>query len=263
MDISVIIPMFNSESTIIRTLTSVINQTVNKVDYEIIVVNDGSTDKSLKLVNNFAAKHSSSIIKIIDKENGGVSSARNVGLKAARGKWIALLDSDDEWLPDKIERQLDFINRHPNAAFVGTNLVGRLPRVGFKIVDCPTKLKVKDTLITMTPQTSTVLFKRMILDTIGLYNENLTHGEDGDLWLRIISNYESWFLPDELVIFDNGKKGFGGNGLSGNLTKMQNGIRHLNKVALRNSQINWMEYILISFYNEIKYIRRKLINAIS
>lgn len=263
MDISVIIPMFNSESTIIRTLTSVINQTVNKVDYEIIVVNDGSTDKSLKLVNNFAAKHSSSIIKIIDKENGGVSSARNVGLKAARGKWIALLDSDDEWLPDKIERQLDFINRHPNAAFVGTNLVGRLPRVGFKIVDCPTKLKVKDTLITMTPQTSTVLFKRMILDTIGLYNENLTHGEDGDLWLRIISNYESWFLPDELVIFDNGKKGFGGNGLSGNLTKMQNGIRRLNKVALRNSQINWMEYILISFYNEIKYIRRKLINAIS
>lgn len=263
MDISVIIPMFNSESTIIRTLTSVINQTVNKVDYEIIVVNDGSTDKSLKLVNNFAAKHSSSIIKIIDKENGGVSSARNVGLKAARGKWIALLDSDDEWLPDKIERQLDFINRHPNAAFVGTNLVGRLPRVGFKIVDCPTKLKVKDTLITMTPQTSTVLFKRMILDTIGSYNENLTHGEDGDLWLRIISNYESWFLPDELVIFDNGKKGFGGNGLSGNLTKMQNGIRRLNKVALRNSQINWMEYILISFYNEIKYIRRKLINAIS
>lgn len=263
MKISVIIPVYNAQRSIIRALDSVITQSNYSNEFEIIVVNDGSTDNSRNLIENYASKHIGYNIKVINKENGGVSSARNVALKAARGKWIALLDSDDEWLPDKIKRQLDFINRHPNAAFVGTNLVGRLPRVGFKIVDCPTKLKVKDTLITMTPQTSTVLFKRMILDTIGLYNENLTHGEDGDLWLRIISNYESWFLPDELVIFDNGKKGFGGNGLSGNLTKMQNGIRRLNKVALRNSQINWMEYILISFYNEIKYIRRKLINAIS
>ncbi|MEH7440146.1 glycosyltransferase family A protein, partial [Neobacillus drentensis] len=94
--ISVVIPMYNSKDTIERALDSIKNQTAFHEIGEIIVVNDGSKDNSLEIVKRYSESNKSMQIKIIDKENGGVSTARNAGLKMAQGEYIALLDSDDE-----------------------------------------------------------------------------------------------------------------------------------------------------------------------
>ena len=103
MKISVIIPVYNSEKTIIRALNSVFNQTTINNILEIIIVNDGSRDSSVSLINDFKKKNSIIPIILVNQENSGVSSARNIGIKKSSGDWIALLDSDDEWLNDKIE----------------------------------------------------------------------------------------------------------------------------------------------------------------
>ena len=94
--ISVVIPAYNAESTIVDCINSVLRQTrVDLVD-EILVVDDGSLDNTVKYIRD---EIDSNIVRIISKENGGVSTARNAGIKNAKGKWIALLDSDDVWKP--------------------------------------------------------------------------------------------------------------------------------------------------------------------
>ena len=113
--VSVIIPMYDSKNTIIDAIQSVTNQTY-KGEMEIIIVNDGSKDGCEKLVyeliNNNTTNH---IIKLVDKENGGVSSARNRGIREANGEWIAFLDSDDVWLPEKLQKQMDEIHKNKGA----------------------------------------------------------------------------------------------------------------------------------------------------
>lgn len=257
--ISIIIPCYNSSKTIVRALDSVKNQT-SKCPIEIIVINDGSTDNSLSLIEDYKRNNPEINLQIIDKSNGGVSSARNAGLKNSSGNYIALLDSDDEWLPDKLEKQMNFLRQNPNVYFIGGSLYRRKVKLGFKEIKKPERIKIKDILITMNPQTSTALFRRSVIDKIGFYNENLSHGEDGDMWYRIFSKFESWVIPDELVIFDNGKRGFGGAGLSGNLNKMQKGVRRLTKIAYKDKKINKLEYYALSFYNEIKFIRRLILS---
>ena len=117
--VSVVIPMYNAQNDILRCLTSVHNQTYKKL--EVIVVNDGSKDNSELLVNEFMNKHPELKISLINKSNGGVSSARNIGLKLANGGFIALLDSDDDWYPNKIETQLNLFNQYPTIDFLACN----------------------------------------------------------------------------------------------------------------------------------------------
>lgn len=116
--VSVIIPMYDSKNTIIDAIQSVTNQTY-KGEMEIIIVNDGSKDGCEKLVyeliNNNTTNH---IIKLVDKENGGVSSARNRGIREANGEWIAFLDSDDVWLPEKLQKQMDEIHKNKDITVI-------------------------------------------------------------------------------------------------------------------------------------------------
>ena len=118
--VSVVIPMYNSEKTIEQVLGSVISQTAISEIAEIIVVDDGSTDSSALLVEEFIRTHPTSSILLIRQPNGGVSSARNHGIRIAKGEYIALLDSDDLWMPQKIERQLQILNNNPEIVFLGS-----------------------------------------------------------------------------------------------------------------------------------------------
>ena len=99
--ISVVIPMYNAEKTIEATLSSITDQDAIEYIKEILVINDGSTDSSPRIVKEYA-KRKPSLVTLIDKENGGVSSARNMGLKISKGEWIAFCDSDDIWVKDKL-----------------------------------------------------------------------------------------------------------------------------------------------------------------
>ena len=108
--ISVIIPLYNAENTILAALDSVKNQEGN-FDFEIMVINDGSTDKSAEKVQQFIDENPQLNIQLIHQENKGVSSARNAGLRLAKGEFIALLDADYVWLSHKTAEQLKILQQ--------------------------------------------------------------------------------------------------------------------------------------------------------
>lgn len=261
MDISVIIPVYNSSHSIERCLKSVLNQT-SKSSLQIIVINDGSTDDTVDIVRRFIEREDVDNIEIIDKPNGGAASARNVGLMAAKGDWIALLDSDDEWLPEKIERQLTVLNDHPDIDFLGCNVTSWSAGIfGVKKTKL-TKIKRWEQFIVWYPATPTVIFKREIISDVGLYDENMTHGEDGQFLLRMLMNKNCWFMPDRLVEIGGGKPTFGHSGLSANLKAMKNGQIIILKYAYRAKAINCVQYIMFFGYLMIKHFRRVLITKL-
>ena len=112
---SVDIPLYNKRNAITRTIRSVLDQTVR--DFELVVVDDGSTDDSYSVVSRIDDER----IRLIHKENGGVSSARNVGIKASKSSYVALLDGDDYWAPTFLEEQSALIEEFPKAGLWGVN----------------------------------------------------------------------------------------------------------------------------------------------
>jgi len=259
MKISVVIPMYNSEDTIIRALDSIKNQTAIEKIEEIIVVNDGSADNSLEIVKKYSEANKKLPIIIIDKENGGVSSARNSGLKEAKGEWIALLDSDDEWLPNKIELQVNTIQEHPEIDFLGGDIDDRGLKILWRKIEGIYKANVKDVCLKMFPQTSTAVFRRSIFEQIGGYDENQSYAEDGNYFLKICAHYNYYHLPIQMVYYGGGKSGFGVSGLSANLKEMHKGnMKNIAEMRI-NNYISKTTYLFLIIFYWIKYIRRIVI----
>ena len=253
--VSIIIPVYNSERTILRTLKSV-NEQIYR-DYEIIIVDDGSTDNSVALINSFITSNHELEIKLIIKENGGVSTARNVALRNARGSWIALLDSDDEWLPHKLSKQIEIISSDLSIDFLGTNRNGESRnRFIFKKFNYLTHISSHLLLYKNFFVTPTVIFKRSILEKSGLYDENQTHGEDGNFWIKICHNHNCVLLNESLVITGAGKPHFGHSGLSSNLKKTASGELKNIKEAHELGIIPKLEYFFLVVFSTLKYIRR-------
>ena len=196
MKISVVIPTFNRISLVARAIDSVLKQSLNP--YEIIVVDDGSDDGTSEMIQN---KYKS--VKLIQQQNNGVSAARNNGIKHAKGDWIALLDSDDEWIEKKLENQVDRLIKTPEYDFCHTNEIWirngvrvnqrkKHEKYGGYIFD-----KCLD-ICRISP--SSVLFRKNILDHIGWFDSQLPVCEDYDLWLRITSEYRILFIDEPLII---------------------------------------------------------------
>ena len=257
--ISVIIPMYNSKDSIISTLNSIKNQTAFEYILEIIVINDGSTDNSLDLVNEYIDANKEMEIVVIDKPNGGVSSARNKGMKVARGEWIALLDSDDDWLPEKIEIQMKTIQEKPDIDFLGGDINGNGLKILWKQINGLYKASVKDLCLRMFPQTSVAIFKRRIFEEIGGYDEKQSYGEDGNYFFKICAHYNYYHLPIPMVYYGGGKTGFGFSGLSANLNKMYEGNIKNIKELKRDLIISDGFYLFLRSFYWVKYIRRILI----
>jgi glycosyltransferase involved in cell wall biosynthesis len=155
--VSVVIPMYNAQNDILRCLTSVLNQTYKNL--EVIVVNDGSKDNSEVLVNEFINKYPELKVTLINKPNGGVSSARNVGLKLAKGKLIALLDSDDDWYPNKIETQINYFKQDSTIDFLACNPIKeRINRFLLRKFEEINHIRVNDLIYKNYFQPSTVVF---------------------------------------------------------------------------------------------------------
>ena len=112
--ISVVIPAYNAGRFIRRTIDSVLAQTYT--DYEIIVVDDGSTDNTAEIVKSYGSK-----VRYIYQQNAGDGAARNTGIYAAKGEWIAFLDHDDEWLPEKLRLQMELLKRNPQLRWCAAN----------------------------------------------------------------------------------------------------------------------------------------------
>lgn len=208
--ISVVIPLYNKEQSIAATLESVLAQSY--MDYEIIVVDDGSTDNSAVVVRSIIAKRPMSNdkcqIRLLHKENGGVCSARNRGIKEAKGEYIALLDGDDQWDKDYLTEQEKMIHDFPEAAMWGINFAelnhGKLIR---KLeTDLPDGYRgYVENYFQMHKRrsdlfcSSSVVIRRDVFNKVGMFDERIKYAEDNDMWFRIIANYPVAFYDRYMV----------------------------------------------------------------
>jgi glycosyltransferase involved in cell wall biosynthesis len=256
--ISVIIPVYNSSDTILSSLESVKNQSYKEL--EIIIVNDGSTDDSLQLIEQFIERNKGLNFVLINQYNQGVSKARNAGMEKANGDWIALLDSDDKWLSNKLERQLQVLLENPHIDFLGTNRNDEILKDFLHIkIGKLTKLSAKDLLYKMFFVTSTVIFKKEILTEIGFFDEKQKYCEDANYFIKIARKKEAYLLNESLIVFGGDKAFFGEKGLSSNLWEMQKGeIKNL-KYALNSNVVNYIEYCSLYLFLMLKYFRRVLL----
>jgi glycosyltransferase involved in cell wall biosynthesis len=184
--ISIIVPAYNAELFLAETLASVQRQTYR--EFEVIVVDDGSTDRTSEITRGFVEKDARFIL--LRQKNAGESAARNVALKHACGEWVAFLDADDVWLPEKLTAQLDLIESESRANLLftdyfswdGQNDFGRRYSDPDKFPDGDVSRRlIFFNLFGM----STVMIKREILDVVGLIDTELPLAMDWDLWLRI------------------------------------------------------------------------------
>jgi len=196
MNISVVIPTYNRARTIERALLSVFRQTYSAL--EIIVVDDASDDATPEILEEYQDQ-----IQIITTDsNRGVSYARNLGIEAARGDWIALLDSDDRWDKHKLETQELFHRTNPDLAIsqcdeiwirngVRVNPMSKHAKQGGWIFEaCLPRCLVSP---------SAVIINRSVFQRVGLFDPHLPACEDYDLWLRIAPLYEIGYLDKQLV----------------------------------------------------------------
>src|SRR5690606_11108433 len=214
--ISVVIPMYNSEKTIERALDSVISQTYAG-EIEIIVVNDGSTDNSAEIVENYNKERPNCRIQIINQHNGGVSKARNTGLKHATGDFIALLDSDDEWIPEKTSIQMQYFDSG-NIDFVTALRNNDKISFPYSVNERGyVEVTLNKLLFKIVGHTSTAIFKRKILEKHGYFDENQRYSEDANYWMKVSHSSVMIMLNKKLVITGGGKPSIGHSGLSSNI----------------------------------------------
>ena len=171
--ISIIMPTYNRADYIMEALNSIKRQTFK--DYEIIVVDDGSTDNTKEIA---AACEG---IRYICLDHGGIARARNTAVKAAKGKWIAFLDSDDLWKEDKLQKQVDYLHAHPDCRIVFT-----LFRNFTDIPEDKLDRRQQDLLQTVIDWClPTALIDRSLFDEIGLFDEAMEYSEDTDWVFRL------------------------------------------------------------------------------
>jgi len=198
--VSVIIPTYNRARLVSRAIQSVLNQTYQNL--ELIVIDDASTDNTEEVVKDFKDNR---IRYICHDENKGGATARNTGIKTAKGKYIAFLDSDDEWLSEKLEKQFNLLQGLPESVGVVYSLyfskddeIGLIKRVDFETY----KGNVfRHLLEGWCPSiTSAALLTLRCLQKSGMFDENLPSFQDYDLWLRVAQNYHFDFIHEPLVI---------------------------------------------------------------
>ena len=194
--VSVIIPTFNRSSMIKEALESVLVQDYR--GFEIILVDDGSTDDTLEVLDAYKKD-----IRLLTQPNKGVSAARNAGVACSNGDFLAFLDSDDTWLPEKLSEQVKFFNSNKDALICQTQEKWIRNGVRVNQKNRHTKLsgmifKASVSMCLVSP--SAVMLKRSLFERMGGFDERLPACEDYDLWLRIGCRHPVSLLNRELII---------------------------------------------------------------
>lgn len=199
-EISVVIPAYNAADLLPDAIDSVLAQTYR--DFEIIVVDDGSTDSTPQVMKRYTSN-----VRYIRKENGGSASARNRGIQAAEGEYIALLDSDDLWLPEKLELQMEQFRSNPNLAWSYTDWyvseveTGRRTNRGSQTEVHPDGDVLCALLGRLFIPPSSEVIRRDVFDEVGYYDESDLHltGEDWEFTLRVAARYPVGYVGHPLV----------------------------------------------------------------
>jgi glycosyltransferase involved in cell wall biosynthesis len=198
--VSVIIPTYNRKAFVLEAVESVLAQTYG--DYELIVVDDGSPDNTGEVLKRYGER-----LRYVYQTQQGVSAARNRGFELAQGEFIAFLDSDDLWLPQKLALQVAFMDQHPEAQICYTDeiWIRRGKRVN------PQKKHAKYSgeiyprclpLCIISP--SSALMRRALFKQVGAFDPGLPVCEDYDLWLRVAARFPVFFIPQRLIVKKGG-----------------------------------------------------------
>lgn len=199
--VSVIMPSYNHSAFISRALESVFKQ--RYPNYEVVVVDDGSTDATIGILAGYRYR-----IQLLEGKRVGPGGCRNKGIKASVGEYIAFLDSDDLWLPDKVQKQVDFLNRHKSIGLVFSDATifneepgGVERQLGIMRYRGPLSLTglFRNNFIPI----CSVMVRRSVLDTVGLFAERdeLASGVDYHLWLRIARRFQLGHIPEILASY--------------------------------------------------------------
>lgn len=197
--ISVIIPAYNAERTILETIASVQKQTFS--DFELIVINDGSNDRTLELLNTIQDTR----LKVFSYSNGGLPTARNRGISHATGEFITFLDADDLWTPDKLELQLAALQQHPGAgvAYSWTHYMnekGESFHAG-KPVFYEGNVYGKLLIGNFLDSGSNPLIRRQAIDSVGEFDPTLKSCEDWEYWLRLAARWHFVVVPKPQILY--------------------------------------------------------------
>ena len=198
-EVSVIIPTHNRLKTLPRAIHSVENQLVSPK--EIIIVDDGSTDDSYQWLKKWQPQKANKVL--IQTKQNGVSGVRNLGIKKASSPWIAFLDSDDEWMPHKLAKQIHFIKANPKIKIIHTEEIWI--RRGVRVNPQKKHQKMgghiyEQCLPLCRISPSSVLIHKSVFNEVGDFDVALIVCEDYDMWLRITASFEVGYIKEPCII---------------------------------------------------------------
>jgi len=202
---SVIIPLYNKEKYIQNTLDCVLNQSFDK--FEVILVNDGSTDKSLEILEKFT----DSRLKIIHQKNQGVSVARNIGMENAQANYICFLDADDTWKANHLQAFYDVIAKFPEAKLYCGRYVTQISKNTFlknNFIDIDDNYEgyvtdfFKSSLINRLATASSICIKKEVYHAVGQFSSNISNGEDTDYWTRVALKFKIVITNNVTMIYN-------------------------------------------------------------
>ncbi|SEB47946.1 glycosyltransferase family A protein [Terriglobus roseus] len=233
MRVSVVIPAYNAEPYLHECLSSVLTQT-HPVE-EVIVIDDGSTDRTRSIAESFGSP-----VRLLQQKQGGPARARNLGVKEARGEWIAFLDADDLWLPDKVRKQLSALAAAPEAVLCYTGLLA-LKLDGSRVAVQAPSLSHVDAMLSLTNvgiPPSAVMLRRETLLQVGGFSDVQKGCEDWDLWFRLRKVGTFCIVPEAETVY---RESLGG--LSSNAEHMyQDFLRMLDRVLLADKH-GWQRHV--------------------
>lgn len=260
IDISVIIPIYNASETLEACLDSVIAElSSNLYAWELILVDDKSTDTSLEILKNYISHsvYKSKIILIPCTCNKGVSSARNRGIRKASGEFLAFNDADDRWLPGKIQLQMDYMKVHPETDLLGC-LFGEdnFKKNSLTKLEYVTKIGIRAQVLKNYFTPPTVIARRKFICSTNLFNESLHCAEDLYFFSELVVKGDCVLMQEVVAEPLLVKKRWGEKGLSAHILKHEVGellsIRHL----YLNGSISFGVFLFATSFSLLKFIRR-------
>lgn len=225
MLVSIVVPVYNLQDYLAETLDSILAQSYQH--FEVLVVDDGSTDDTVKLVNSYQ-KRDSRIVLLSNQRKKGVSGARNTGIFAAKGEWIAFLDGDDLWTTDAIEVRVECINQYPDAEFITADMANFYDNTStaessWAVTnndwhDCFGKYLISGKPIILDEPinkflrsvpiwTGVAMIKTSVLHSLGGFDESLPSCEDTQLWLKVAAKTNRLVFAPKVVAYYRQREG--------------------------------------------------------
>ncbi len=223
--VSIVVPTYNCAAFLPSSIGSILAQTYDS--YEIIVINDGSTDNTSEVLQPFMQK-----IRYIQLEqNRGGAAARNIGIRSARGKYIAFFDADDLWLPEKLQTDIGYFNRYPDVSMVCSRHIN-MDEHGKVFDEAPGKQLPSGNVFSQLFSeqnfviTSSVTVRKEVFEAVGVFDEELVNCQDWDLWLRIAFHFKVAGINKPLVKYRHNPH---------SLSKNRNSVLKYQKVVIEKA----------------------------